>query len=513
MNLPAHLRLPARLAALAVVVFAIQVFSDNKADVDLWGNLGFVSAPAWTEAFPETNTFSFTEPGHPWINHEWLAQYLLHLTYTAGGAPALLLLKMALGFAVLGLAALKARRDGALGPAFLLFLLLVISTTGYGFSTRPHLFTYALYAGFLYLLTDPRPAAARRLALLPALGLLWTNLHGAFFIGIILLLALALLEPLHARCRFLPAPVPRRAPRLLLCAVAFGLLSLVNPYGPRVWIFITASAARLRPFLSEWAPFDVARDAADHADFMALALVSFAAVLAARRSRTLPVLGLLVLAFAAALFMRRNIPLFAITALFLAPPALEATAGPAVRRLAARLGPGVCSILLAGFILASALYGWGRNKTWPFALEVPHDRFPVEAVEFMRNHELSGNLLAFFDWAEYAIWKLYPDSRVFLDGRFMSAYSRQTIDAYFDFLYGSPDWARALDDYPTDILLLHGGNPSAEIMSVRRDWTLVYEDPLAVIFLNNARQAEALSRLQPVPHRPAAPGRAVSRFP
>ncbi len=32
------------LAVGAVVCFALQVFSDNKADVDLWGNVGFVRA-------------------------------------------------------------------------------------------------------------------------------------------------------------------------------------------------------------------------------------------------------------------------------------------------------------------------------------------------------------------------------------------------------------------------------------------------------------------------------------
>ena len=32
------------LAVAAVVCFALQVFSDNKADVDLWGNVGFVQA-------------------------------------------------------------------------------------------------------------------------------------------------------------------------------------------------------------------------------------------------------------------------------------------------------------------------------------------------------------------------------------------------------------------------------------------------------------------------------------
>ena len=56
-------------------------------------------------------------------------------------------------------------------------------------------------------------------------------------------------------------------------------------------------------------------------------------------------------------------------------------------------------------------------------------------MALLREHRIQGNMLAFFDWAEYSIWHLYPNIRQFLDGRLVSAYSRQTIDDYLDFVY------------------------------------------------------------------------------
>ncbi len=154
-----RIRPAALLPAAAVLAFALQLFSDNKADVDLWGNVGFVTAMPWQEGFHRENTFSFTEPGHPWVNHEWLAEYILHHTHRLAGNPGLLLLKIALGLATLALMQAALARHGTSPPVRLFLLLLLISTMGYGFSTRPHLFTYLLLAVFLTLLERPAPSS------------------------------------------------------------------------------------------------------------------------------------------------------------------------------------------------------------------------------------------------------------------------------------------------------------------------------------------------------------------
>jgi hypothetical protein len=43
----------------------------------------------------------------------------------------------------------------------------------------------------------------------------------------------------------------------------------------------------------------------------------------------------------------------------------------------------------------------------------------------------------------YAIWKLAPEARVFIDGRFETVYPKPVIDDYFAFMHGSEGWERS----------------------------------------------------------------------
>jgi hypothetical protein len=347
---------------------------------------------------------------------------------------------------------------------------------------------------------------------------LWANLHGAFFIGPLLLLLLAGFRILARR--LLPASpnartdhdtaVPGRACTplpparvLLLSAVLMVLGSFINPYGPRLWEFIFQSAGKVRPYLSEWAMFHPVRHFYSHVDFMVLALVSVAAVCFTRRRRDPVRLAVLATALVAAVSMRRNIPLFAITAGFIVPAHLYSVAGRSVSRLHAAAPRPALAAALAAFALLNLVSAARFNKTDPLAFEVPSHKYAVRAIEFMDEHDIGGNALVFFDWAEYCIWHRYPDTRVFLDGRFRSAYSTEVIDTYFRFLYRAEGWQRALERYPTDIVLLHRGNPVYTAMQTRDGWHEVLVTDTTALFLKEAAHAETLRRLgQPPILRP-----------
>jgi len=476
-------RLIGLLAAAAMTAYCVHVFADNKADVDLWGNVGFVTAMPWSDDYAYENTYAYTVPDHAWINHEWLAQWVFHKTFAACGNTGLLALKTLMG---LGLAAIlwrAVRRHCTSGALAFLYLLLTVSTLGYGFSTRPHLFTYLLLAGLLTLLRTgarPRPAVAAGCAVA---AVLWVNLHGAFFIGIVVLL-------LYGLARLLPARAPeglRAAGIPLGAACGFFGLSFLNPYGPRLWSFVFESGGTMRPYLSEWAPFHPLRHAAIHPDFVVLAAVSAAAVALSRARRDPAWLALLAAALAGAFLMRRNIPLFAIVAAFVVPRHLDGRAGRVVDGLAARVRPAALAVLLALFA-AGSVAAWALfNKTDPLQIEIPAEKYPLETMAFIEARELSGNAIVFFDWAEYAIWHLYPRCRVFMDGRFLSAYSPRTVKDYFAFLYGGPGWRRALDAYDTDMALLHRGNPAADRMAALPGWRLAHTAGPAVLYLRRDR--------------------------
>jgi len=485
------------LAVAAIIIFSIQSFSNNKADVDLWGNVGFVKALPWSQEFHRTNTFSFTEPEHTWINHEWLAEYIFNKVYLIAGSPGLIALKILIGLLIAALLNISIKKHCDSGLLRFLLLMLMISTIGYGFSIRPHLFTYLMLTIFLTTLQNLDKNRLLILAALPLLGLVWVNFHGAFFIGIILTLIFTCTESIKvlSEGRF----TKERRYIMALSSVLLFLIavSFINPYGADLWKFILNSATAFRPYLSEWAPFNPVLHFTDHTDFMALALLSFASLLFSKKPKDITWSCILLIAFLSALLLRRNIPIFAIVACFVIPEHLEDAAGKPLDGILKLLPKTIIPILLCLFIPVSAWYSVMVKKTTPSKVEIPQDRFPSGVISFIKDNNIKGNMLVFFDWAEYCIWKLYPDCRVFLDGRFTDAYSMKTVTDYLNFLYLGSDWDLVLKNYPVDMILIHKGNPVYKKIPYLKNWQLVSEDGISGLFLNTSVHSMTISRLSP----------------
>jgi hypothetical protein len=467
-----------RAAIAAVGMFALFTFTHSLADVDLWGNVGFVKHLPWSDKFLRINTFSFTEPNHIWINHEWLAEYILYKAYHLFGNPGLLLLKAILGFGLLAVINSSLRKTMTSGPTRVLLLLLLLSTIGYGFSTRPHLFTYLLSASLLTLLLRPRLPTTLLLLAAP-LGCIWANLHGAFFIGQILLLLVflsALITKLTRNCNSWHNTLVSAGANF-----AFFAGTLLNPYGLELWGFVFDSAAILRPILSEWAPFNPVTQFSDHIDFMVLILITCIAVLRAPRSISLMAFITLILSLLAALFMRRNIPLFAIVAGLTAGGAIENAFAKDIDGLVNKIRPKTITLGLLAASLLSAVFFVKSNMPKPLDIRIDQTKFPVKAMIFLETNQIQANVITFFDWAEYSIWHLYPKYHQFLDGRFKSAYSQKTITDYLNFIYGKD--LHAITNYPTEMVFVHVGNPAAKTMRQQPGWDTIYQDEISVIFL------------------------------
>ncbi|MDH3256371.1 MAG: hypothetical protein OEM27_02040, partial [Nitrospinota bacterium] len=59
---------------ILVYTFAFIQFSYVTADPDLWGHIRF-GQDIWEQGeVHDTDPFSYTAEGQPWINHEWLME-------------------------------------------------------------------------------------------------------------------------------------------------------------------------------------------------------------------------------------------------------------------------------------------------------------------------------------------------------------------------------------------------------------------------------------------------------
>ncbi len=93
------------LTAVAVVLLACLLSWHPLEDLDIWFHQRAGSEFLATGPLPAQNHYSFTEPAHPWLNHEWLFQVLAHAAGprtppTEAGVAGWNVLRLALALAI-----------------------------------------------------------------------------------------------------------------------------------------------------------------------------------------------------------------------------------------------------------------------------------------------------------------------------------------------------------------------------------------------------------------------------
>ena len=514
------------IATLFVCAIAL---APNVADVDLWGHVQY-GRDLLRDGLPATTTYSFTAEGYRWINHENLSEILLALAADSIGPIGILIAKCLLGVGVIALIMHHAARNHLGRFASCIVSIIVAVNLTYHWGARPQLFSYVSFALLLSLLeycfqgwsgkwrlnlqfrrpVDERQLpeySARRMRFLwlaPPLFFLWTNAHGGFVAGLCIFLAYLAFRSLEAFTLYGSAalPVIGRWTMMMMAAV---LATFVNPYGPRLHLWLMESLTVPRPEIVEWHAPDLL-DPIFMPFWLMLALGTLV-VCFSRKSRDFTHLAILGIILWQSLQHQRHIAFLTIAFGFwmavhvdglLRRLNLFQTAGESPqmsRRLRGVLAAGfACTFLLLGYRLYSRLHD----------MPVKRAEYPVSAFEFMARHQLTGRLVVTYNWAQYALAAFgteHPQSdgiTVAFDGRFRTCYPQQLVDAHFDFIAGSSndrlryrspasppfDESAVLSHLDPNLVLINRFQPhSTYVMYRNRDeWTLLYQDALAQLW-------------------------------
>jgi hypothetical protein len=100
----------------------------------------------------------------------------------------------------------------------------------------------------------------------------------------------------------------------------------------------------------------------------------------------------------------------------------------------------------------------------------------------MRAQHLHGNVLDDFDWGEYLIFQLAPESKVFIDSRYDMVYPQAVLADYLDFFFVRPRAAAVLNAYPHDFVLLRVASPAYGFMMAQPGWRIIYRDRVSALF-------------------------------
>ena len=447
-----------------------------------------------------------TARGQPFVNHEYGADLILGGAHWLLGGAGILLCKLCVGLLTFALCLQVGSQElpwPRRAVAWALGAVAVVEIS-YGFAARPQILTALLLALELWLLRKIHAGAWRWAMALPFLFLFWINTHGGALAGFGLLLLSAGATSIEFFCKERrgayevspPASRWKMVACLWIGTLVAGAAMFCNPWGAVLLRWLIGSVLWLRPEIEEWNPPPFGWDHAALFILIALAIIAWAI---SRRPKALWELAACAAFALLALRSVRNTPLFGIVALALTPRHLADAWRQknhlarwedwfrrplAQKTLLVLLGASSLGILFAAFTL---------HKEHPLTMEAPRAQYPTAAIQFMREHELRGNLLVFFDWGDLAIFAL-PGCAPSIDGRLDACYPRPLIAAHWHLYNGAVFDEKILNLQNADLALLPSKLAGAQALARRPEWKAVYFDGLAVVLVRG--DVERFARLR-----------------
>jgi hypothetical protein len=508
---PASMSLFRYSPGLILVSIAI-ADSIRRPDPDLWGHILFGQAVLRLHQLLLHDTFSYSAAGHYFYDHEWLTDVLTAAIFNLAGVFGLILLKLACtAVVILALAAVVAETGSStlIQFAVLIGSAVVIKPQ---LQFRPQSFTFALLAVLIYLLTSDAYRRAGRLWLAVPLFAIWANLHGGFIMGIAALGTYAAMSGLQD---VLAGRGYDRAIRLAAITGAATLATLATPYGLGTWYAIGHALRNpyTRVVIVEWQPLASAALAhwQQHKFLVSnydigIAMISVTAVSWALtiEAEDLPLFAIAAVMAIAAFISNRNLPI-----------AMIALAAPLARHLprawqkmmsakGSARPPQRSGWINQAILVALSIVMFVQSGFFSRSLTSP-DPYPASACQFMKKHQLRGNILNTFQWGDYLIWHMAPESKVFIDGRYDTVFPLEIIYKFALFNFNLPGADAVLSEFPNDFVLIKPDSGSRKLMDARTDWKLIYYDASSRLY---AQGESAAAKIAGIPVTGVAqPGR------
>jgi hypothetical protein len=389
-----------------------------------------------------------------------------------------------------------------------------------GFSTvRAQLFTLVFLAiQMLFLQADWRGRKAWVFGWV-LLFLAWLNMHAGFVVGAAFMIAHVVervLVSLHD-----DGVIDGKRPWLvrygnigfhnlrkalgqtwhLLVLIPVGIaLTFCNPWGSEYIPYLYRAITMPRPTIVEWQPLwkTYAPDLTMASYLVAVAIMIYAAC----QKRWIRLRGWMFCALAALMALKhiRHGSLFAVLWIGIVPALVSSTPlGHWIIRTVQ--GSRRKTILLASVTtMACGVFAMVQPfwlATVPQSLADINVCYPVGAVNYLKQNAFHGNVMTPFQTGAYVSWRLYPEVRVSLDGRYEVAYQDHVLPDHNDIYQAKPGWQERISKYSSDLILINRLNPLSQAMlgecqrSLSGDlsasekksvWQLYYEDEAFQLF-------------------------------
>lgn len=499
----------ATLLLATVAASALYASLNSVTAGDLWWHLAVGRHIVEHRSIPSRDVFSYTADGAAWENHEWLSQVVLYGAFAAGGGRAVAILTVVVVCLAFALATWIAwRRSSSLAAAAIAVVAAVPVCRPY-LDVRPNLVTFVGTLVLMAVLELSRRGGRLPVRIvLPAIFVVWVNLHSSFIYGLAVLWLVALLEwsksySSEAGRRLVGAA----AISTLACTInPLGLGALTFPFSildQRHALWRSAIIEWQRPVLFRELPFN---PAAFGYYVVAQVILAFCVGLIDRRRLDRADVGHVAMTLALALTSRRFVPLFAFVSIPFAATNLATIAslilphrirgdawGNAI--LAGACVPALGYVLILGIPAVRDAHRVGL-----FGYLTDEGYFPSLATDFLRANPPPERIFSLYAWGGFIMYRL-PVWKVFIDPRGHTVYPQSLYQDERLVELGDRRWSEVLTRHgvavvlwPTESFALPAHKVVARALRTSPEWLRIYEDPQAAVYVHRERGRDLAER-------------------
>lgn len=446
-------------------------------DYDLWARL-IAGMGVIDGGHVLTSDFLSYTPVHTWWDHEWGAGVIFYAVLKIFGAYSLIILQALMLFGIFFTASRIVKNRTSISPYNILFYFFALMAVMDNLNNpiRCHMFSFLFFTIFIYLLEKVRQGNNKLIFIIPPMIILWNNIHGGVVAGLGLIAMYAVGEFLNKKAY---------AKYLITLAVSLPLL-LINPWGFSYVKFLFMANTMKRPHIIEWWGLFSKFYLFKQIKFKLFMLVTVIAegiftfkqikqnsitewYKKADKVKYIVILSTLYLAISHV----KLLPFFAISALcFMYEDFYKLIEKVKLPQWKNR----VVYILL---LFLSIFTLTAKNFSVPEGI----NNYPIKEVEFIKANNIKGNILCNFGYGSYVSYKLYPQNKIFMDGRYEEVYYDYMVPLLKEFFLAYPHWKQLLDNFPPDVMILENSYPIYNKLKEEKEWIPVYEGKFFGVFL------------------------------
>lgn len=457
-------------------------------DYDFWARLiagmGFIQ----TGHVLKHDFLSYT-PTHTWFDHEWGSGVIFYLTQHFFSSAGILFLQALLTFLIFFVITriVELRGVKTTSAYNFLFYYFAFSSISYLINVpiRSQMFSFLFFTVFLYILELARKGENRPLWTMPLIMLIWDNLHGGCVSGIGLIIIYIVGEFLNRK------PIKK----YFYALIGTILVLPINPWGFEYIKFLIKANSMQRTEVLEWLGLFSKFYMFKYMKFKIFAfitlLIESSVIIKQLTTKSFNFDKTKFLVIAVTLYLAiqhvKLIPFAAISITCFLYDDFYTAFNYLTKNFFNKIA-NVKDTIVYGLIL---IFAFSNINAKAFSPLINWSRYPVLSIEFIRINEIKGNLLLSFGLGSYASYKLYPNNKIYVDGRYEEVYYDSLLPLLKKFYLAKSDWDEVLKKYPPDVMVIEKFYPICQVLEKNKNWKAVFEDNFFVVFVKSENGKKA----------------------